>query len=92
MYVYKCRVELQDPKRNVLENNSVPTAVKFSEFSESHEPTYEVVGGTQMVKISPNPAYGTTVRDGKQDVKIIPNPAYGTTSFTVKSTEDPAYI
>ena len=58
-------------------------------IKESHEPTYEVVQGTQMVKITPNPAYDAT-RDGKQDVKITPNPAYNTTSVTVKNAEDPA--
>jgi len=89
LYVHKCRVELQDPKHNARENRSAPTTVRFN---ESHEPTYEVVGGTQMVKITSNPAYDTTVSDGKQDIKITPNPAYGTTSFTVKNAEDPAYI
>jgi len=70
----------------------VPATIKLSEIDESHEPTYEVVGGTQPVNMTTNPAYVSTLNGEKQDVKITHNPAYGTTSFTTKSTEDPAYI
>jgi len=92
LYVYKCRIELQDPKHSARESKNVPTTIKLSEIDVSHEPTYEVVGGTQMVKLTPNPAYGTSLQGEKQDIEITPNPAYDTTNFTVKNAEDPGYI
>ena len=92
MCVYKCRLELQDSKHIVHENRNAPATVRFSEFSESKEPTYDVIGGTQMVNLTPNPAYGTTLQDGKQNVIMTPNPAYGTTGKQNENmTPNPAY-
>ena len=83
---YKCRVELQDVKSN----NLSMSVVNYSKPGDPKEPTYDIIDGTQMVNMTPNPAYGTST-SGKKDVKMTANPAYGT-SYTIKNTEEPAYM
>ena len=73
MHIY--RLELQDLRQSNYENTTSPTSVKLSELNESKgDAAYDVIdtnSGTRDVKMTPNPAYGTS-----SSIKMDENPAY----------------
>jgi len=71
--LYVCRLELQSSKQSNYENTNLSLSVKLNQMNESKEPAYDVIDptrGSQDVKMTPNPAYGTA------SIKMDKNAAY----------------